>query len=132
MPNQIQKIIVTSDVSETKDFTVLISALNQDGTMEVLQEINHNSLPETIWEFNLNQYLIALLSQEIQELEEMKKDTDKYFKVDNKRTGEKRYTGKGQCRSCMQFRDIEEASYNKCLTDLITKKKQIIKELEDK
>lgn len=65
----------------------------------------------------LTQYHQDLMREVVKELEGMKKNTDKYFAVDNKRTGEKRYTGKGQCRSCMQFKDIEETSYNQALTE---------------
>lgn len=47
----------------------------------------------------------------------MEQDTSKYDTFD-KKTKEKGYKGKGQCRECMQYRDIKESSYNQALADL--------------
>lgn len=106
MPNQIQKIIDES----TKDLlqTLTLSAEIQEGGGHVhWYDLSQTAIVKTV---------IDLLSQEIHELEGM---LEPNWKVMLEKGSE--FTTPRMTRAI---------GYNQCLTDLITKKKQIMSELE--
>lgn len=119
MPNQIQKII-----EELTEKIVILYA-NYSGR----ESDNRSRFRKDVREQNI-QLTSSLLHQEIQELEGMKKE-HREFECNGAHGGKGCYESWCHIDTCTSKDAMHCKSYNQALTDLITKKKQLISELEN-